>query len=130
MSLFFCIQANSNLLWHIKFLACIYNIKKQWSYKPGSVHGNSMHKALFPAACHLSTTGVTTSLYRSTLRLGRTTLSSPQNCKNFAGIRELSTSGVHSTHVAIRLVGSCSTFSPLPTKACGRLFSSALTSHH
>ena len=77
MSLFFCIQANSNLLWHIKFLACIYNIKKQWSYKPGSVHGNSMHKALFPAACHLSTTGVTTSLYRSTLRLGRTTLTPP-----------------------------------------------------
>ena len=35
-----------------------------------------MHKALFPAACHLSTTGVTTGLYRSTLRLGRTILSS------------------------------------------------------
>ena len=31
-----------------------------------------------------------------------------------AGLRELSASGVHSTHVAMRLVGSYPTFSPLP----------------
>ncbi len=37
----------------------------------------------------------------------------------FAGIRELSTSGVHSTFVAKRLVGSYPTFSPLP---CGGSF--------
>lgn len=34
--------------------------------------------------------------------------------RRIAGLRELSTSGVHSTYVAIRLVGSCPTFSPLP----------------
>ena len=92
--------------------------KKQWFYKPGSVH-NKMHKSICMqviAACHLSTIGVTTNLYRSTLQLRRTAFSNlrPQGCRNSAGIRELSTSGVHSTHVAIRLVGSCPTFSPLP----------------
>ena len=35
--------------------------------------------------------------------------------RRVAGIRELSTSGVHSPHVTIRLVGSCPTFSPLPS---------------
>ncbi len=34
-----------------------------------------------------------------------------------AGLRELSASGVHSTHVAMRLVGSYPTFSPLPPTA-------------
>ncbi len=73
------------------------------------------------AACHLSTTGVTTGLYRSTLRLGRTAL--PPHChgsqgshakRSIAGLRELSTSGVHGTYVAIRPVSSYLTFSPLP----------------
>ncbi len=50
--------------------------KKQWPYKPGSVHESHGHKChVVLAACHLSTTGVTTSLYRSTLQLGRTALS-------------------------------------------------------
>ena len=50
--------------------------------------------------------------------------------RDIAGIRELSTSGVHSTHVAIRLVGSCPTFSPLPFNEERRLFSSPLLNPH
>ncbi len=45
------------------------------------------------------------------------------------GLHELSTSGMHSTHVAMRLVGSYPTFSPLPGgKASRRSFSSASAS--
>ena len=47
--------------------------------------------------------------------------------RRVAGLHELSTSGVHSTYVAIRLVGSYPTFSPLP-KRFRRLFSSARAS--
>ncbi len=69
-------------------------------------------------ACHLSTAPLTRRLYRSTLQLGRAALSrpySPRGCsRRFAGLRELSTSGVHSTHVAMRLVSSYLAFSPLP----------------
>lgn len=57
--------------------------------------------------------------------------------RSIAGLRELSTSGVHGTHVTMRPVSSCLTFSPLlpyPRKRTkrirGRLFSSAPASHH
>ena len=105
----------------------IVSAKKQWTCKPGSVHAPK------GGACHLSTTRLSPCLpavglrppasYRSTLRLGRAALS-PWCCRSlcgargllgFAGLRELSASGVHSTHVAMCLVGSCPTFSPLPS---------------
>ena len=88
-------------------------------------------------ACHLSTTTITGSLYRSTLQRRLLTIwtGRPQS----VGIRELSSSDVHSTTVASRLVGSYPTFSPLPLMAQSpawsrsalfprRLFSSTLIS--
>ena len=86
--------------------------EKQWACKPGSVPAEA-------GACHLSTTPLSRRLYRSTLQLGRAALSRPcalrgGRSRRIAGIHELSSSGVHSTHVAMRLVGSYPTFSPLP----------------
>ena len=48
MSLFFCIQANSNLLWHIKFLACIYNIKNSGPISRVLCTGTVCIKHFFP----------------------------------------------------------------------------------
>ena len=79
--------------------------------KPGSV------PHIKQGACHLSEPAVTNRLYRSTLWHWT---SSPYS----ASLHDLSTSKKHSPYVAIRLVGSYLTFSPLPPKR--RLFSSAL----
>ena len=86
------------------------NLKKQWGCKPGSVPRTKR------VAYHLSTAAVTRRLYRSTLQLGRAALSWGRRMASalVAGLRELSTSGVHSPHVAMRLVGSYPAFSPLP----------------
>ena len=45
--------------------------------------------------------------------------------RRFAGLRELSTSGVHSPHVTTRLVGPYPTFSPLPLPLRQRRFFSS-----
>ena len=79
--------------------------------KPGSV----LPRQSVRSACHLSRTDVT---IRFTTRVATRITSfyppartdSPDN----AGLRELSTPGVYSTHVTVRLVSSYLTFSPLP----------------
>lgn len=65
--------------------------------------------SLRAGACHLSTASVTAwSLsFHPPARTGRPLFF-------FAGLHELSTSGMHSTSVATGLVGSCPAFSPLP----------------
>ena len=92
--------------------------EKQWACKPGSVPAEA-------GACHLSTTALSRRLYRSTLQLGRAALSRPcalrgGRSRRIAGLHELSSSGVHSTHVAMRLVSSYLAFSPLPPCGGGR----------
>lgn len=70
------------------------------------------------AVCHLSKPAVACGHYRSTLR--RSSLCASGGQPSSAGLRELSTSRLHSTHVAMRLVSSCLTFSPLPPVCVGR----------
>lgn len=57
---------------HICLLAIYYKKEKQRSCKPGSVPVTGAY--LQTGVCHLSSTGVTAGIYRSTLRLGRTAL--------------------------------------------------------
>ena len=113
-----------------KVFSMFINRKKQWPCKPGSVHGHfqyiippSPSSVIYPLPVSPPASIVLPS--GSDGQPSRSRFCS----ENIAGIRELSTSGVHSTHVTTRLVVSYSTFSPLPALR-RRLFSSALTNHH
>ena len=75
-----------------------------------------------PRACHLSARNVAVTLYRSTLQRARAATRlrragwTPHSDgpPSDVGLHELSASDVHSAHVAVRLVSSYLTFSPLP----------------
>ena len=110
--------------------------RKQWDYKPGSVSLSSTVIRGRRRWCLPFIYGVTlaTSLsFYPPARTGRpfSPLHDGSCSRCVAGLRELSTSGVHSTPVARRLVSSYLTFSPLPAVQIEmrnngrRLFSSA-----
>lgn len=77
------------------------------------VRGYSMEDyRMTRSARHLSTMIIADHLYRSTLQ--RCQKDNRTGRPDDVGLRELSSSDVHSTTVASRLVSSCLTFSPLP----------------
>ena len=101
------------------------NKKNQTAYKPGSVPMHPKKDAqrlpFIRALCCQSAL----SFYPPT-RLNMKYIKNSNEQLSNVGIHELSTSDVYSLRVATQLVGSYSTFSPLPLKNKWRLFSSTL----
>ena len=98
------------------------NIKKEVGRTISRVLYGAAPRERAPRACHLSARSVAATLYRSTLQRARAATHlrgagwTPHSGgpPSDVGLHELSASDVHSAHVAVRLVSSYLTFSPLP----------------
>ena len=79
---------------------CIWKKRKQYTYKPGSVPLKGVSVIYLRPLSPISSSGLPSDVGRATLVN--------------AGLHDLTTPKMHSPHIAIRLVGSYPTFSPLP----------------